>query len=156
MADENTDLDKDLEALKSNLNQQLGKHVLEFFATDLELVRAVKGIVETIGSGLKANEKTLFSPSNMSGNIDLLRAAFAKNSKDGDCGCSDGISGGDIVGGDLGWLTELGTFIQTVGDFIKFEKKTFLAILLLIVCKDCDCVCKFINQPECCDDVAGG
>lgn len=153
MADENTDQDKDFEELKRKLSHQLGMDVLDFLKIDLALTQSVREIVETIGSSLKANKDTLFSPQNMNFNPTALRAAFAKDSKDCDCG---GISGGDIVGGDLGWLTELGSFIGSVSEFIKYEKKTFLAILLLIFCKDCDCLCKFINQPECCDDVAGG
>lgn len=156
MADENIGPDKDFAELKRKLSQQLGEDVLGFFKTDLALTEAVKEIVATIGAGLKANEKTLFSPSNMGVDYSALRAAFAKNSKDGGCGCSDGISGGDIVGGDLGWLSELGSFIGSVSKFIEFEKKTFLAILILIFCDDCKCLCEFINQPECCDDVAGG
>lgn len=146
MTAETTIEDKVLSDFKQKILMRLGDSAASFFEADNKIMNAVQEIFETIGRGLKANERELFT--NAPGtkiDIDALRAAFKGAAEDGGHG---DVAGGDIIGGDIGWLTDLGHFIHDVGDFIKYEKKTFLAILLLIFCKDCHCVCEFINKPE--------
>ncbi len=150
MTDETTGEDKGLAELRQKVFPVLAQQALKFFESDVSTMVSIQQIFDTIAGALKEKQSELFKdfPSTRI-DIDALRAAFEVRTKDS--------SPGDMAGSeiDLSWLTDLGGFISEVGDFIKYEKKTFLAILLLIFCKDCECVCKFINQPECCDDVAG-
>jgi hypothetical protein len=144
MADETPVADKEFENLKMKVLVELAQMNLEFWRKDLALVGSVQRIVDAIGKAIEEQGDKLFESGNEI-DINALKAAFKARSESGGPG---DVTGSDIVGGGIGWLEDLGNFIEKVGDFIKFEKKTFLAILLLIFCKDCHCVCEFINKPD--------
>jgi hypothetical protein len=110
----------------------------EFMRTDGEINEALKQLLSTIARHAEKDPRILFS----GGDVEELFTEFMKTRPGGG---SAGITGHDIVGGGL--LADLADFIKQVGDFIKDEKKFFLAILLLIFCDNaCDCICKFINK----------
>lgn len=127
-----------LELKKQEALMFLLEKTRDFMSVDGEINGALKQLLSAIARHVEKDPRILFS----GGNAEELFAEFMKaRPEDG----TAGITGHDIVGG--GPLADLADFIKQVGDFIKDEKKFFLAILLLIFCDNaCDCICKFINK----------
>jgi hypothetical protein len=129
----------DLEKQKRLVLIKLSELTLRFFENDILFMEAVKDVMRGVADATKKDPSVLFSSKGV--DVETLVAALKKPPAG-----PGGISGNDIVGG-IDWLDDLANFIEKAGEFIKDEKRVFLAILLLIFCKDsCKCLCDFINK----------
>jgi hypothetical protein len=140
MADDRNLDTLDLEKQKRLALSSLLGFTVDFFDNDVKFMAALRKLMETFAAQAEKDPSVLFSSKGI--DAEALVAALKATPQ----ATPGGISGHDIVGG-IEWLDDLANFIEKAGEFIKDEKRVFLAILLLIFCKDsCKCLCDFINK----------
>ncbi|HWM26227.1 MAG TPA: hypothetical protein VNP98_15540 [Chthoniobacterales bacterium] len=137
--------DKNFDALDLEKQKRLALNSLlqlsvSFFENDVKFMESLQKLMKTFAAEAERDPSVLFSSKGV--DVEALVAALKAKPQ----AAPGGISGQDIAGG-IEWLDDLANFIEKAGEFIKDEKRVFLAILLLIFCKDsCKCLCDFINK----------
>ena len=131
---------REVEAAKNNLLIQLTELTAQFFRDEQKTNDAVTSIVHVVAERFKTSNNEPLSDQRILELIATIKKSSGSNEEMDLKSLNLGLS--------MPSLAELGKFIESVGEFIKYEKKTFLAILLLLFCKKsaCECICTFINK----------